>query len=280
MKKGTLTSMFSRLDGFTKKNSPAILAGCAVVGVITTVYCAWKAAPRADDILKKHRKEMDSVKKGDKEARRAVTKETVKEMVPVVAPTALMAGSTVACIIGSQRLNGKRIAALSAAYAMSKDMVNDLNEQMIKDLGPKKAQAVKDAVFEKKVTEEHPEGTPVRDEIMRKKGMYWCRDYYTGCTFQTNAFIINQAITDISARVGGEMYITLGEFWQSLQDAGSSGMESMFRTPVKDQFCWTADDLKNGRLDISYTSVLDEDDSPILALDYDPRPYFNSKIYK
>lgn len=278
MKKNKLTEFLGKADVFTKKNSPALLAGAAVVGVLTTVYCAWKAAPKADDILAKHKKEMETVKKGDKAAKRAVTKETAKELVPVVAPTILMAGATCAAIVGSQKINARRIAALSAAYTLSKDMVSDLNEQMLKDFGPKKANAVKDAVFEKKVKEEHTDDIPKRNDLMRKRGLYWCRDYLTGGLFMTNANIINTAITDISTRISSEEYITLGEFWDALESAGSIGMESIRRSAAKDLFGWTVDDLNRGRLDISYRAVLDDDDeSPILALEYDARSEFRGR---
>lgn len=268
MKSNKITKFLEKADIFTKKNSPAILAGLAVVGVLSTVYCAWKAAPRADDILEKHRKEMNSVKKGDKDAKRSVVKETAKELVPVILPTFAMTTATILAILGSHSVSARRVAALSTAYAMSKDMVSDLNEQMVKDFGPKKAKAVKDAVFEKKVKEEHKDDIPLRDEGMRKRGMYWCREYYTGQVFQTNADIINRARNAMSSRIQSEMYITLGEFWGELLSYGSIGMEPLFRTPIKDELGWGVDDLVNGNLDISYTSVLDDDDSPILALEY------------
>lgn len=274
MKSNKLTKFLEKADIFTKKKSPAILAGLAVVGVLTTVYCAWKAAPRADDILEKHRKEMNTVKKGDKDAKHAVTKETAKELIPVVLPTFAMTTATILAILGSHSVSARRVAALSTAYAMSKDMVTDLNEQMIKDLGPKKAKAVKDAVFEKKIKEEHKDDIPIRDDLMRKKGMYWCRDYYTTQTFQTNADIINRARNAVSSRIRSEMYVTLGEFWEELRSYGSLGMDEMFRSPMKDMFGWTVDDLVNGNLEISYTSVLNDNDSPILALEYDVRKDF------
>lgn len=268
MKQTKLGILLEKADRFTKKNSPVILAGCAIAGVVATVYCAWKASPKAEEVLKKHREDMKTVKKGDKEAKRAVTVETVKEMTPIVAPTVIMAGATITAIIGSQKINSRRIAALSAAYTMSSDLVKDLNDQMQKEFGKKKADKVKDAVFEKKMKEENGGDIPKRDPGMVKKGLYWCRDYYTGNLFMTNANIINKAINAISTRVRSEMYITLGEFWNTLEDCGSIGMERLAISPLKDEFGWTVDDLVNGTLDISYTSVLDEDDMPILAIEY------------
>lgn len=268
MKQNKVTQFLEKVNVKTRENSPAILAGVAVLGVLATVYSAWKAAPKAEEVLKKHREDMATVKKGDTKAKTAVYEETVKELVPIVLPTIISAGGTCAAIIGSQSMNARRIAALNAVATLSNGMVKDLNEQMIKSVGPKKAKEVKDAVFEKKVKEEHGDDIPVRDEKMRKKSLYWCRDYYTGNLIQTNAMIINQAITDVSSRIGSEMYMSLGEFWQALEKFGSSGMENLFRSPMKDEFGWSVDDLNQGRLDISYRSVLDDDDSPILALEY------------
>ena len=51
MKGNKVMEFLEKAEIFTKKNSPVILTGLAVVGVISTAYSAFKAGPRADKIL-------------------------------------------------------------------------------------------------------------------------------------------------------------------------------------------------------------------------------------
>ena len=58
MKGNKVMEFLEKAEVFTKKNSPVILTGLAVVGVISTAYSAFKAGPRADKILEEYRKDM------------------------------------------------------------------------------------------------------------------------------------------------------------------------------------------------------------------------------
>jgi hypothetical protein len=84
----------------TDKNSPAILTGIAVVGLVTTAVLAWKAAPKAQKIVEEHKERVDRLG-GDvsEEEKREETVEVIKEMAPVVAPPIVMGAVTAACII-------------------------------------------------------------------------------------------------------------------------------------------------------------------------------------
>lgn len=264
----------------TKEQSPAILAGLAVVGVISTAYCAWKAAPRYEEVLERHKEDMKKVKKGDKEAERAVKKETAKDLVIILGPMIISLGASIGMIIGSQRISARRITALSAAYTLSSDMVKDLNQQMKAEFGPKKTDQVKQKVMEKRVRESNDGDLPTRTPAMCQSGLYWCRDYYTGQMFQTSSFIIGQAIVEASTEASRESYTTLKDFYYALQKHGSKEMENIFRSPIGDQFGWLVDDISDGSLPISYTAVLADDGSPILALEYEVRHDYDMRDVK
>lgn len=151
MKSNKLTDLLEKAEVFTRKNSPVILTGLAIVGVISTAYAAYKAGPRADKILEEYRKDMKDCHPNDKETKRAVVGETVKKMIPVMAPPIIMGGTTIACVVGSHSVSSRRIAALSAAYSLSESTVKNLNSKMEEMLGEKKARAVKDAIMKDKL---------------------------------------------------------------------------------------------------------------------------------
>lgn len=255
-----LSTLLDTVEAFTSKNSPAILTGLAIVGVLATAAAAWKAAPKADQILKAKRKDLDDVRPNDKQAKRAVMSETIKELTPVVAPTIIMAGATTACIVGSNKASSRRIAALSAAYSISERAVADLNEKVQETLGTKKAQVIKEGITKDKL-----KATPAPKDneiIVTGNGNVLCCDLYNGRYFYSNAQKIGLAINELSSNCASEMNVTLNEFYDLLD---------IPRKPVGDDLGWVADDLNKGVLPISYTAILTERGEPCLAVEYDAR---------
>lgn len=264
-----LMELLSKAEKFSKKESPVILAGFAIAGVITTAYLAYKAGPRAEKILEKHRQDMKDCRPDDKEAKRAVASETVKAMTPVVAPTIIMGTATVACIVGSHKASARRIAALSAAYSLSESTVKNLNGKMEEMLGEKKARAVKDAIMKDKLRE-----TEKKEKSDRKllgdgnvyvpdNGYVLCKDLYTGRPFYSTAEKIKQAIVKCSFDVQQDMWISLNEFYD---EVGSPQLEHV---PMGDDLGWNVEDTIRGQLPITLTAILTEDGKPCLCVDAD-----------
>ena len=97
---------------FLKKNSPKILTGLGIVGLVGTVVSAVCATPKAQKILQEKEEE-----KGEA----LTTSEKVKYAGPVYIPTALTGLATAACIIGAGTANNKKIASISGGYALLAD---------------------------------------------------------------------------------------------------------------------------------------------------------------
>lgn len=262
MKLNKVTEVFGKsLTNFkegTKKNSPAILTGLAVVGLLSTVVLAYKAAPKAEKIMEKKKKDMSYVEKGDKAAKKAVTVETIKEMAPVITPVVVMGAATTACILGSNSISSKRIAVLSAAYSISERTVKDLNGKMNEVLGVKKTQVIKDAIAKDKLdASKTPKGNQV---IVTGNGDVLCKDSYTGRFFQSNAQKIGQAINELSHDLMTDMYVSLNDFYGAL---------NIPRVPMGEDLGWNVDDTQRGQLPITYTAILTESGEPCLCVEYD-----------
>lgn len=261
MKKSNLTNLLGSITSFTSKNSPAIMTGLAVVGVIASVVSTYKSAPKCKEILDHHKKEMERVDMQDKEKKRKITGQTVKELVPHIAPAAVMSGATIACILGSHSVSNRRIAAISAAYSMSEKAVKDLNAKMVETLGQNKTRAIKDAIVKDKVDKDPIDKSKI---IMTPRtGEHLCKDLYSGRMFYSNAQAINQAINRLSHRIRTEMYISLNDLYDELSNP------NLPRIPLGDDVGWNIDDVIDGDLPITITSVLTENQEPCLCLDYD-----------
>lgn len=265
MKGNKIMELLGKAEIFTRKNSPAILTGLAVVGVLSTAWAAFKAGPKADEILKKYRKDMEDCHPDDKEAKRAVVAETAKKMIPVVAPTVIMGSVTAACMIGSTSVSNRRVAALSAAYTLSETTVKNLNDKMEEMLGEKKARAIKDSIMKDKLKADADKDRGLLSDtnfVFPNNGTVLCKDLYSGRLFHSTAEKIRQAITTCSYNIITDMYISLNEFYDAIDSP------ELPRIPMGDDFGWNLRDLNNKKLPIILTALLTENDIPCLCIDY------------
>ena len=266
MKSCKLISFLEKAEGFTKKNSPAILTGAAIVGVLSTAYSAYKAGLRADKILEIYRADMKDCHPKDKEAKRAVVGETAKKLIPVVAPPVIMGAATISCIVGSHSVSSRRIAALSAAYSLSESTVKNLNSKMEEILGERKTRAIKDAVMKDKLhadTEKDRKALSDNNFVIPGDGTVLCKDLYSGRLFYSSAEKIKQAIAKCSYDIISDMWISLNDFYCEI-DSPQLGP-----IPMGDDLGWNIDDTEGGKLPITLTALLTDDNKPCLCVDYD-----------
>lgn len=259
-----LSEFGNEILGFTKKNSPAILTGLAVVGSISTAISAYKAGVRAADVIEEHRKQMKYVRKGDKEAKNAVMKDTAKAMVPIVTPPIIMGAVTTACIVGSNYISSKRVAVLSVAYAAAERSVKDWQHKTEELLGEKKTRQIKDAIIQDKV-KEHKSTEPETVPIIGS-GRTRCYDTFSGREWWGDPEKIKQAILKCSSECQMNMYVSLNDFYVEI------GLKP---TPQGSDFGWNVDDLVRGILPITHSAVLNDIDEPCFAIDYDILPRFD-----
>ena len=245
-------SMLKKAD----KNSPAVLAGIAIVGVIGTAIAAYKAGIKADKILEDYKKDLEYIKKDDKEAEKDAKKETARKMIPVVLPPVIMGGITVASILGSNKISNKRLAIVSAAYQFSEKKIDELNEKIVEVVGKKKAAAIKEKVSKKHIDDHPPRET---DMIITGDGDVICYDSFNDRYFRSNAQKIQKAVLDASMMVLGEQSITINDFYYCL------GLKP---TPQGDNVGWNIDDLEDNKLPISIIAHLTDDERPCLAIEY------------
>lgn len=253
-----ITEFIDKTIDLTKKNSPALLTGSAVVGLLATTISAFKMSPKVHEIWWDHKMTIQHIKEDDKKAKREEVLVTAKELLPVVAPTVVMGTATTACIIGSNGISSRRIAALSTAYAISERAVKDLNDKMTETLGEKKTQAIKDAIVKDKL-DKNPPPADTNQIIMTGDGDVMCMDVYSGRYFRSNAQKIGQAINELSYQIQNDMYVCLNEFYEKL---------NIPEIPMGDDLGWNLDDTIKGQLPITITAGLTPTQEPCLCVDY------------
>lgn len=254
-----VSDVLDTITSFGKENSAAILTGTAVVGLIVTSVSAYRAGLKAHDILHTYHEDMKYVKKGDKEASKEVKIETMKKIVPIVAPPVIMGVATAACTIGSHSVSRRKIAALSAVYTLSEKTVTDLNEKMKEMLGEKKTKQIKDAILKDKL-----DADPVTEHteiIETGLGNVLCKDDFSGRYFRSNADNINKAIHLLSARARTEVYVTVNDFYQEIDLEPNGGGRDIG---------WLGEDtLDTGLLPIYFTALLTDRNEPCLCISFE-----------
>lgn len=252
----SVKDLWQRTMNFATENSPTILTGFGVAGVIGTAYMAYKASPKAHDILAKYREDRELIMEGDREAKRAVLKETVKDLVPVLAPPIIMGATTCACIIGGNSINKKRLAVLSAAYSLADSHLKEYQNKLVDTLGEQKAQKVRDAI-----AKDHLDRSDqtLAQSVVITNGDVLCYDSYTGRFFASTAEKIGIARNELSADCLTDMYVSLNDFYDKV---------GLGRVVIGDDIGWNIDDCESGILPISYSAMLTQDNRPCLVIEY------------
>lgn len=265
MKQNKVTNFLNTAWLLTKRKSPEVLTGLSILGLWSTTYKAYRSGLVAHDILMRYRQDMHDTRPNDRAARKAVIKETAREMVPVVLPIVLMGGVTTGCIIGSNRISNKRIATLSAAYVLSDSALKEANQKLDDVLTLHQKDKVKGAIAKDRLKKAEEKQDPSKI-IVAGNGDVLCMDSYTGRFFHSSAQKIGQAINILSADCQVDMYVSLNDFYDQLREFGANELD---RVPMGDDFGWNVDDLDRGQLPITISAQLTSANEPCLCVEYD-----------
>jgi Family of unknown function (DUF6353) len=234
-----------------KHNSPIILTGLAVGGVVTTAVLAVRATPKAIRILE------DSTLSWQKDGEPMVKNrrlETLRLVWPLYIPAALTGAATIAAIIGAQSINSRRQAALIGAFTITEGAFQEYREQVTEALGKTKEKAVHE-----KIVQKHVDENPPTDFVVMGAGNVLCFDVYTGRYFESTMEKIRKAQNDFNEMLEGDIYLALNEFYTIL------GLDEAL---VGEQMGFASEN----RLKIEFDSGVAPDGRPYLAMSYRALP--------
>jgi hypothetical protein len=221
-------------------NTPAILAGVAISGTVTTAYLAAKGAYKASKRISTE----EFIAERDF-TNREKFEETWDLYVPAVASGVV----TIGCIAMSLRVNSKRTAAAYALAAISERTLDEYKEKVIEVIGEKKEQKIRDEVAQDRVSK-NPPGV-----ILESTSGVLCCELFTGRYFNSSMEALRKAQNDINARVVQDLYVSVDEFYYIVGLQGTSNSGNMG---------WDSHRL----MELEFTTVLTPDGKPCLAFDY------------
>lgn len=201
------------------ENSPTILSGLAVSGLVATVALAIRATPVAMEKVNKLREvkyaEGEPLMESEEKARnnQPTAVDIIKATWKCYIPAGIAGAASIACIVGANQVGLRQKAALAGAYSLVEVAFREYKDEVVKTLGEKKEQAVHDKIAERKIQENIPDAQVIivggEDQL--------CYDELTGRYFRSTAEKIRQAEIDLKTAILKDMFVD-HNYWHSLLD--------------------------------------------------------------
>jgi Family of unknown function (DUF6353) len=238
------------IQSFIKANSPAILTGFSVAGVIGTAVLASKAAVVARDYINAEEiAARTSTGDADYECN---NRRKVELTWRFYIPAGLAGAATIATIVGAHRIGMRRQASLIGAYTLADSALREYKEQVLKVVSPQKAGQIEDEINKERL---HRSSLGDSQVYITGLGEQLCMDSLSGRYFNSDVESIRRAANDVNQQVLRDMYASQNDFYEGLGLAG---------TTLGAEMGWNIDNL----LDVHFSTLLAEDGRPCLVLGY------------
>lgn len=213
-----------------RRFSPTILTGLGVIGVVGTAVLSVRATPKALQLIKARKDEL--------ETDRLTPKELMVTTWKCYIPSALVGASTIACIIGIGVLDKRNQAALTSAYAMVNESYKQYRQAAKKVYGEDAdskihAEMAKDAM----ITDGCWGYQTYNMDMDAESERILCYDMFSKKYFNTTMAAVINAQYHINRNLQLRGYCTLNEYYEFL---GISGVD------LGDEMGWNLQGIYEG----------------------------------
>ena len=221
MSKLNLSNFAKNISAKLGANAPGITIGLGTGAILVAGVMVGVATPKAmkliEDAQVAKTKRFETMK--EKAPDDAVMDETdeltwveiIKAGWKPYAPAIMTAVVGVACIVGGTRANARRNAALSAAYTVVEQTLNDYTAKTKEIVGAKKEKEIRDAIAEDELKKHPLSGYNV--VRMPKCGKTLCYDVRSREYFMSDYNTIKKVENDLNRRLRSEMFISLNDVY-------------------------------------------------------------------
>ena len=274
-----LSSTRKSIVDFSIKNGHIITGVGACVGVVVTAVLAYKTRPKIDAIMEEQKEKMDEVnelrdnpdvpEEEIKKAEKEVTMETIKRVVPAVAPVVFAGIATIGINTWSIVIGEKKITNLTAAAAISEAAYKELYDKTKDIVGEEKAQEIQQEIAQDRVTKLFGDDGELVESIALQGigGDQLFYDYMTGRIFKSDVHAIIRACETLNHKItsGKEAYLEYNEFFieMDLNPVGAG-----------DGYGWGGCSLVN-ILEPNLNNTVRVGDRALIVLDWYTRPTQN-----
>lgn len=213
-----LSSAIRTAKSVLTANSPVLLVGTAVAGIVTTGILAAKGGYKARGII-------DEAQSGTSEP--LTTQDKVQLTWLCYAAPAVTGVSTIASVVGVHTIHTKRHAALAGLYAVTTSKLDDYREKAEEMLGSKKTQELNNVLGQQSVDRDPIENHEV---IITGGGSELCYDDWSGRYFYGSVSTVEKAISVINMKLVESGDASLNDYYEHI------GLPSI---PMGDSFGWS-----------------------------------------
>lgn len=251
-----IRSLAFKAERLITNNSPVLLTAVGVAGTLTTAFLTGKASFKAANILRDEEKRR-LINNDDEMVGRDIVDLTWKLYIP----PAVMAVTTVTCIVLANRIGSRRAAAVAVAYTTLEKGFTEYKDKVAEKFGEKEATRVRDDLAQDRVRRYPPVNSEI---IMTGMGDSLCLDSFSGRYFRSNMDKIQRAVNEINAQVIHTDEASVSDYYRLI------GLED---TSVSDDLGWRQDKL----LEIHTSATLikvkeDEAEQPCMVVDFGTVP--------
>lgn len=219
---------FKKLGDLCKEQLPMVLTGASVVGVVATGICSGKATLKAKE-------KMDNMEN-------PTIKEKVKIVIPIYAPTIVVGGTTIACILGAHHVSIEKCAAIASTCVMANNQIKEHDDRTTSLLtantvNGNKTEGKQNIIF-------------ANDESIT------CEDLVIGKKFKSNMTQLQQAAAMINELVMTEGSARLSDFYDEL------GIDY---PAIADSIRW---DCEHDPMRLEFDAALTDNGIPYLVFNY------------
>lgn len=271
MSKLNLSNFAKNISAKLGANAPGITIGLGTGAILVAGVMVGVATPKAmkliEDAQAAKTKRFETMK--EKAPDDAVMDETdeltwveiIKAGWKPYAPAIMTAVVGVACIVGGTRANARRNAALSAAYTVVEQTLNDYTAKTKEIVGEKKEKEIRDAIAEDELKKHPLSGYNV--VRMPKCGKTLCYDVRSREYFMSDYNTIKKVENDLNRRLRSEMFISLNDVYDEFGIVHDD--------ELGDDIGWNVDD----ELEFTISSKIAENNEPCLVVNYVIAPRYD-----
>ena len=203
MSKFNISRSMKTVKSVVTANSPVLLLGTAIAGVVTTAVVSARAGYKARGIVDAKQAETPDVPLTNTEKAQLTW---LCYAVPAVSSL-----STIAACTGLHMVHSKRNAALAGLYALSVNKLDELQSEAEELLGTKKTQALND-----KIAQNAANRAPAGEPIATGGGTDLWLDTWTGRWFYSSMNAIGAGVNDANSFLLKEGDLDLNTFYDRI----------------------------------------------------------------
>lgn len=266
-----ITKILKQAEKLVADNSPAILTGIGVAGLITTAYLSGQASYKANEIIVDESVAQAIKLRGEGDNPQTLTKREKFDLVwKLYIPAATVGTLSCIAIIGANRIGNRRAAAVAAAYSVSERAYQEYKDKVVEKMGENKEREIRDEIAQDRINRQDAPKTLI---ITDTGGQVMCHDAFSNQYFLSDMQTIRKAQNDINAQILHADYATVNDFYDSINEGReNTGLE---HTSVSGDMGWNTDRI----LDINFSTVMYKETTPCISIDFATVPVRNPWRY-